>query len=130
MLPVVEVHQLTVYFDGLCPFCRRTVEHFRKRDKRGVITFKPIQNVPLKELPAEYEEMMREMHALLNQTGKVFIGCEAFEQICSHIRLYVPLSLMLRFSRKVHLGNIIYRFIAQKRHFVSSAKCTDDSCSL
>lgn len=39
--------KLTVIFDGQCGMCTRTVRQLHRWDKRGVLSFRPCQSVPL-----------------------------------------------------------------------------------
>ncbi|MFN7024428.1 MAG: thiol-disulfide oxidoreductase DCC family protein [Pseudorhizobium sp.] len=86
-----KTKQITVWFDGDCPLCRREIALMRRLDRRDAIRFVDLGD-PAASCPVDKGEMLARFHA--EEDGKLFSGAAAFAAMWRAIPLLRPLGLM------------------------------------
>ena len=84
---------LTVWFDGGCPLCRREIALMRRLDRRGAIDFVDLEGGEV-DCPVDRADLLRRFHALEN--GQVVSGAAAFAAMWRAIPRLRPLGLAAR----------------------------------
>ncbi len=113
--------RLTVYFDGLCPLCRRTVLAINHFDVCGGVTFLTAQefaaaNPALRDV--EPQTLLTDLYAVDAQ-GRVFSGVDAYARILIAVRYLAALGWLLQAPGLHELAGRYYRNIADNRLRVS-----------
>lgn len=85
--------QLTVWFDGDCPLCRREIALMRRLDRSQAISFVDAAGGP-GGCPVYPQEFLARFHAMEN--GRLVSGAEAFAAMWRAIPLLRPLGLLCR----------------------------------
>lgn len=120
----------TVFFDGMCPVCKKAKRNLERLDWLGRLQYEDIHNRPVAEtaLPAvTYADMLRQMY-VKRPDGSYFGGFEAFRALASVLPLCWPLVPLLWLPGAKWIGTRMYKFIARNRF--KFAKCDDEACSL
>ena len=70
---------LTVYYDGSCPLCRKEIRHYRKLKKADIVDWVDISSVPEGSLPRDLdkETAMKKFH-VRTESGELVSGAKAF----------------------------------------------------
>lgn len=96
--------QVTVWFDGQCPLCRREIAVMRRLDRRGAIAFVDVSGVDSAggagSCPIDAATLLARFHA--QEDGRMLSGAAAFAAMWRAIPLLRPLGLMAR--NRVILG--------------------------
>ncbi|WP_279482211.1 DUF393 domain-containing protein [Aureimonas sp. SK2] len=86
--------ELTVWFDGSCPLCRREIALMRRLDRRGVIRFVDVDQAESATCPLDRGELLDRFHA--SENGRLLSGAEAFAAMWRAIPILRPLGLAFR----------------------------------
>lgn len=126
--------ELTLYFDGCCPFCAHEMARLRAWNLRGRLGFVDISTIdfnPVVPGPT-LEELDREMHGR-DRSGRWLVGIDA---ILASYRLvgrgYLVWPLRMRPLRPLFIG--LYRAFARRRYRFSkllgltAPDCEGSSC--
>lgn len=96
--------QVTVWFDGQCPLCRREISVMRRLDRRGAIAFVDVSGVDAAggaiSCSIDAATLLARFHA--QEDGRMLSGAAAFAAMWRAIPLLRPLGLMAR--NRVILG--------------------------
>lgn len=78
----MQDHIFEVYFDGGCPACQREIAFIKRRDRKGKIRFRDLQQIDFESenLGKTYSELMEKMHARLPD-GAWVVGVDAFRRM-------------------------------------------------
>ena len=103
-----------IFFDATCPLCQKAVGSLRKRDKRGIFAFYPLESEEAKAHvpPALFREdtlILKEM-----PQGKLWIRGKAVFRIFGLLGGAWGLLGWLCYLPGI---DGVYRFIARHRHF-------------
>lgn len=82
---------VTVFFDGACPLCRREIALMRRLDHRGAIHFIDISDATT-DCPVDRADLLARFHAMEN--GRLFSGARAFAAMWRAIPLLRPLGVL------------------------------------
>ena len=84
---------ITVYYDGLCPLCRKEVAFYRHLDRRGRLAWLDVApaDAELGDAPLCRADALARLHARLPD-GRMVSGAAAFLTIWSAIPVLMPLS--------------------------------------
>jgi predicted DCC family thiol-disulfide oxidoreductase YuxK len=85
--------QVTVWFDGACPLCRREIALMRRLDRRGRIGFVDVAS-PDSTCPIDRAELLARFHA--EEDGRLYDGAAAFAAMWRAIPALRPLGLLAR----------------------------------
>ena len=108
---------LTVYYDGLCPLCNRTVIILSHFDVFGAVAFKDLQAhaKDCRALDAIPEaELLTDLYAVDRQ-GTLYAGVDTYTRILSAMIYPAPVAWIVRFPGINQLAKFIYRHIADNR---------------
>lgn len=109
--------QVTVWFDGQCPLCRREIAVMRRLDRRGAIAFVDVSGVDAAGIdaaggagscPIDAATLLARFHA--QEDGRMLSGAAAFAAMWRAIPLLRPLGLMAR--NRVILGVLERLYLA------------------
>jgi predicted DCC family thiol-disulfide oxidoreductase YuxK len=118
--------ELSVYYDGNCPLCNRTVIILHHFDFVQAINFKDLQTHGKNEaalIAYDQKKLLLDLYAV-DQEGNVFSGIDTYSQILVKMKYLAILGWLIRFPGVYQLAQVIYRNIADKRERLD---CTD-SC--
>ncbi|MDZ4363128.1 DUF393 domain-containing protein [Brevundimonas sp.] len=109
--------QVTVWFDGQCPLCRREIAVMRRLDRRGAIAFVDVGGVDVAGVdaaggagscPIDAATLLARFHA--QEDGRMLSGAAAFAAMWRAIPLLRLLGLMAR--NRVILGVLERLYLA------------------
>ncbi|WP_082684643.1 thiol-disulfide oxidoreductase DCC family protein [Aureimonas ureilytica] len=86
--------EVTVWFDGACPLCRREIALMRRLDRRGAIRFVDVGQAEPAACPLDRGELLARFHA--SENGRLLSGAAAFAAMWRAIPLLRPLGLAFR----------------------------------
>lgn len=98
--------QVTVWFDGACPLCRREIALMRRLDRRGRISFVDASE-PDGACPVDRAELLARFHA--EEDGRLYDGAAAFAAMWRAIPVLRPLGLLARNPLALRLLEAAYR---------------------
>ncbi len=119
-----------VFYDEMCPVCRRGRRMLERLDWRRLLTYADIHDRKFAEfaLPGvTYADMLREMW-VRRPDGKQFGGFKALRALAAVLPLTWLLVPFLWLPGANILGKRVYAFVARNRF--RYAKCDDEFCSL
>ncbi|MEH6717973.1 MAG: DUF393 domain-containing protein [Aurantimonas endophytica] len=85
--------EVTVWFDGACPLCRREIALMRRLDRRDAIAFVDVADDNV-ACPIDRRELLARFHA--TEDGKLLSGAAAFAAMWRAIPKLRPLGLAAR----------------------------------
>ncbi len=85
--------QVTVWFDGECPLCRREIALIRRLDRRSVIDFVDV-DAGEAACPLDRGALLARFH--VRENGQILSGAEAFAAMWRAIPVLRPLGLVAR----------------------------------
>lgn len=118
---------LTVFYDGLCPLCMKTVIVLSHFDIFGGVAFKALQD-HAQEYPAlqaiPEHELLKDLYALDAQ-AKLYSGVDTYAKILIAMAYPALIGWLLRMPGIHPIANLAYRRIADSRTRIScDASCT------
>lgn len=73
---LAQAPELTVWFDGACPLCKREIAYIRRLDRRGAIWFEDV-SLPGSACPIDRGALLARFHAQA-AGGPIVSGAAAF----------------------------------------------------
>jgi predicted DCC family thiol-disulfide oxidoreductase YuxK len=125
-----ETRKYTVFYDGMCPVCRKSRRMMERLDWLGRLQYEDIHDRVKadRELPAvTYADMLKQIY-VKRPDGSYFGGYDAFRAISAVLPLMWPLVPFMWLPGARFVGKRLYKFIAKNRF--RYAKCDDEFCSL
>lgn len=121
--------EVTIFYDGWCPFCTRSVTTAKKLD-----WFRLLHFVSFREpgVPDRYELDPEQLEKRLHSTrdGHSFQeGIDGIIQMGARLPLLWPLLPLLILSKWLGLGQRVYDAIAARRRIIPTGGC-DEHCSI
>lgn len=125
--PASAPEEITVFYDGSCPLCRKEIAHYRKLNPLKPINWSDIshQQSVLAQYAIAYDDAMRVLHVLDSQ-GRVVTGAAAFMCIWQALPGYQHLAKLITCLRVAPLLEWGYQRFARWRY---RRRC-DDRCQL
>ncbi|MDD5033221.1 MAG: DCC1-like thiol-disulfide oxidoreductase family protein [Methylococcaceae bacterium] len=118
---------LTVFYDGLCPLCKRTVIVLSHFDLAGAVDFKDLQThaKTCRQLdPIPEAELLKDLYAL-DLKHRLYSGVDTYIRILSAMIYPAPLAWIVGLPGIHSLAELVYRRIADNRARLSC----DESCA-
>jgi predicted DCC family thiol-disulfide oxidoreductase YuxK len=120
-----------VFYDSLCPVCRRSRKWLERLDWRGRLVFRDIHDreTASAELPdVSYADMLREMY-VKRADGRHFGGYFALRALAPSLPLLWPIVPLMWLPGAAWAGRRVYAWVARNRF--RRASCDEnDACSL
>jgi len=88
--------QVTAWFDGACPLCRREIALMQRLDRDGVIAFVDVSE-PASACPVDRRDLLSRFHA--EEDGRLLSGAAAFAAMWRAIPRLRPIGRMARNPR-------------------------------
>jgi predicted DCC family thiol-disulfide oxidoreductase YuxK len=117
-----------VFYDGLCPMCRREIAHYRRMDRAQSLLWVDITREPerVQSYGLTVERAMQRFH-VLDALGRWQTGVAAFLELWSHLPYYRWLASVVRALRLTGPLEILYQRWAGWR---LRRRCGEDRCGL
>ncbi len=121
--------RLTVFYDGLCPLCNRTVIILSHFDVLGAVEFKDLQTHAkdcraLDQIPEG--ELLKDLYAVDRQ-GRLFSGVDTYLRILSAMAWPAPVAWIIGLPGFYLAAKAVYRRIADNR---ARLLVCDESCAV
>lgn len=120
----------TVFYDGMCPVCKRSKRTIERLDWLGRFQFADIHDRAYAEaeLPGvSYADMLKQMY-VKRPDGRHFGGYEAFRAMAAVLPLCWPMVPLMWLPGARFVGSRVYNWVARNRF--KYARCDDEFCSL
>jgi predicted DCC family thiol-disulfide oxidoreductase YuxK len=105
---------VTVWFDGSCPLCRREIAVMRRFDRRGAIAFVDVSDpAAAPSCPADPAVLLQRFHA--EEQGQLLTGAAAFAAMWRAIPLLRPIGLLARNAAVLRLLERGYTWFLRRR---------------
>ena len=113
--PTTATKDVTVFFDGECPLCRREIALLRKLDRRNRIGFVDItsEEFDASELGISHAALMAEIHGR-SADGSSIKGVEVFRQLYAAVG-FSRIVWLTRLPGVAQVLNLGYRLFARNR---------------
>jgi len=98
---------LTVWYDGACPLCRREIAALRKLDRRRAIRFVDVSEGAPESCPLSQADLLARFHA--RENGRLLSGAAAFAAMWRAIPVLRPLGELARIPPLPWLLERLYR---------------------
>ncbi|MFA0438450.1 redox protein [Vibrio sp. 10N.286.49.C2] len=127
------MQQLTIFFDGTCPLCKREMGSLTKHDRHNRIRTVDIYSDAFKDFPHIDAQAANTILHALDQDNQLFLGLDATHQAWSLVGrgwIYAP----LRWRVIKPLADKCYLYFARNRYRISfwitgKSRCDNDVCS-
>lgn len=118
-----------LFFDGDCAFCARSVRWVFALDRRGVISFAPLQGELARRhgLAQHADERHGTMVVMREDNGGVFLRSDALLELARALGGWWRIAIAARLIPRP-LRDQVYRWIARNRHHLAISK--DEACRL
>lgn len=104
----------TLYYDGQCGLCRRTVRLMRRLDWLGRLAYADFTALDDAELPVARERAMEGI-PMLTREGTTLVGFPAFRRALLQTPLGALPALLLYVPGLSHAGRAVYNRVARNR---------------
>lgn len=104
--------ELTIWYDGGCPLCRREIALMRRLDRTGAIIFEDATDDEV-SCPIDRDAMLARLHA--REDGIILSGAAAFAAMWRAIPLLRPFGLSARHPRVLACLERGYRYFLRAR---------------
>ena len=107
---------ITVYYDGICSLCSREIAHYKKIAPPNIIRWVDV-NKDISELSnygISQIDALKYLH-VIDQTGQIRIGADAFELIWSLLPRWKFLSIIIRVPIVKYFAKYVYTIFVNKR---------------
>jgi predicted DCC family thiol-disulfide oxidoreductase YuxK len=118
-------------YDGDCPMCT-----FQMLMIQSLDWWKKIEIIPIKDTRAQAiapditrEDLLEAIHCITPE-GVTHRGARAFRHLGFKIPLLLPLGLFLWFPGVIQIAEVIYKFIADRRHVISKLFGCKGACEI
>ena len=121
--------EIEVFYDGLCPLCRREMRMLRRRDKQERVRFVDITapHFDPREVGRAREVLMGRIHARLAD-GTIVEGVEVFRRLYAAVG-FPRLVAITRLPGLAQLLDLGYRWFAKNRLRLTG-RCKDGACDV
>lgn len=113
--------EVTIWFDGSCPLCRREISLMKRLDRRGALKFVDVTSG--NACPLDRQTLLARFHAR-ERDGEIVSGAAAFAAMWRAIPLLRPLGLIAKWSPMERLLERLYlqflRFRPRLQNLVSA----------
>ncbi len=133
--------EVEVYYDGLCPLCRREIELLRRLDRRDRIRFTDISapGFSAASLGLDHQQLMARIHARVarepapppqrpSESGELIEGVEVFRRLYQAVG-FGPLVALSRLPGISWGLDRAYAWFARNRLRITG-RCTAETCAL
>ena len=124
---------LTLFYDGRCRLCLRTVAALGRLHLRVRLVPIPLQEARAEQLPAGVtrDQLLAELHAV-DASGRLYRGADAVTRILREARGLGWLAAVGRWPLFAPLADATYRWLAKHRYrlFGTVDECADGSCEV
>jgi predicted DCC family thiol-disulfide oxidoreductase YuxK len=126
--PDSAAYDIEVFFDGVCPLCRREVEFLRRLDRRGKIRFTDISSPDFEAVSVGKTDdaLMAQIHGRLPD-GTWLQGVDVFRRLYAAVG-FGPLVFLSRLPLISQLLSWAYAVFARNRLRLTG-RCTATSCA-
>jgi len=123
--------ELTVFYDGLCGFCRASADQVRRLDSRHRIELVDLHDPSVQQLfpQIDREIAMRWMQAI-DRCGEVSSGVDAWARIGLLLPGWNLVAWLLLVPGIRWVAARIYAWVARNRYRWNRAACADGTCSV
>lgn len=128
---------LTLYFDGLCPFCAREMRRLKDWNSAGRLAFIDIAHPDFDPLPlgVDMPALNRELHSM-TRDGRLLVGIDSMLAAYTLVgRGWMVWPLRMSMLRPILAR--LYRWFARHRYWISGrlgyrlpVQCNDNVCSV
>ncbi len=125
--PAEAAPRLTVYFDGLCPLCRREIAHYRRLDRAGALRLVDLHAAgpELQAVGVRPRDALQRLY-ILDRTARLHTGVAAFAAIWSELPGYRWLARVIRALR---LGPVLELGYGAVTRWRLRGRCAGGTCS-
>ena len=104
----------TLFYDGACGLCQRSMRILRWLDWFGALAFRDFTDIPDDELPVAYETALQGI-PMLTRCGRVLVGYRAVRRALLQTPLGCLSALVMYLPGVSHVGMGVYGQVASKR---------------
>jgi len=120
--------RLTVFYDGQCPLCKRTVAFLSHFDGLGAVVFKDLQTHAqdcraLDQIPSA--ELLKDLYAV-DGAGRLSAGVDTYRRVLSAMVWPAPVAWVVGLPGCLQVAKAVYRRVADNR----ARLACDASCAV
>jgi predicted DCC family thiol-disulfide oxidoreductase YuxK len=122
---------LTIFFDGACPLCRREIAHYLSQDRARRLAAIDIATdpTPLAAIGVTQADALAALHAR-DADGRTLVGAAAFLAIWARLPRWRALAWTIRvLPGAPALLDRLYRAVAPRRARIAAALCGEGRCA-
>ncbi|TJZ99584.1 DUF393 domain-containing protein [Bacillus thuringiensis] len=120
----IRMQEITVFYDGWCPFCTKTTNNIKKLDLLKLVNFVSFRKDGVISVNQLSIESLQEMiHSKKQGAEDVKVGIYSFIQISKRVIPMWPLLPILYLSVWFGFGQNLYKFIANRRIILPIGDC-------
>ena len=105
--------EVTVWYDGACPLCRREIALMQRLDKRGAISFVDVSEGQPESCPISQDELLARFH--VKENGQILSGAAGFAAMWRAIPLLKPFGQLARLPVLDRLFEAFYKVFLRIR---------------
>jgi predicted DCC family thiol-disulfide oxidoreductase YuxK len=107
-----------VLYDGMCPFCRRSVRILKALDWLGRLRYQDARDtahLPACDAPLDPKRLLEEMHVVTPDRKRTHAGYRAFRWLAWRLPPLWPIAPLMSIPGMLWLGNRAYLWVARHR---------------
>ena len=111
-----------VFYDGDCGFCNRTVQLILNRERDAIIHFAALQSSFAQTFFDEKNQKLDLSTVYFFSEGQFYAESAAVFEIACYLKFPYQMVRLFRFLPR-GFTNAVYRFVANRRHFLNKGYC-------
>ena len=119
--------QVSIFYDGACPLCRREINHYRKLDQAGRVRWIDISSNPavLQQFGLDFATAMSRLH-VQDRQQTMHSGVRAFMIVWDALPYYRWLARIIRLTGTAPILEWLYVHFARWR--LARRSCDQQTC--
>ncbi|SDC07744.1 Predicted thiol-disulfide oxidoreductase YuxK, DCC family [Shouchella lonarensis] len=121
--------KISVFYDGWCPVCRKSMTRLQKWDRSNQLVFHSFREKEvLTRYQLDFERAEKRMITREERSGRMYEGIESVWLIARKLPvlwLFVP---VLWIAMVLGFGQRIYDFLAERRAIIPVGSCEEEAC--
>ena len=111
-----ELDMIKVYFDGICGYCSKEINYYRKISNEGIFEWVDVAKFPnaMAEYGITQADALLFLHAV-DGNNDIYVGAEAFALIWKNLRKWRLLGIIISLPVIRTLAKHIYVWFARRR---------------
>ena len=119
----IFLRKITVYYDGSCGFCKKSLSFIKKHDLFDKLNLIPSNTLKSNNTIGINTNRLNQEIGARDENGEIYYGSDAFEQIFFRTPVFWIVNLIYKVPGVIFVSRFIYSKVARNRHMLTKEGC-------